>query len=160
MKKFISVLLSFISVISIAYAFTGCGNETIKVRGKFYTLEEAYNNGWLNEDDLKSIACGYYEWRKFEENPYIGMFDPHKELSKENEKELKQAYLVQIDNKPDGLLDKVEIRKYFGEYNRNLIVNMYSDYYMCDILVEPEFNIGGVIFKNFWQGDIRVYHIG
>ena len=158
MKKIISIILALISVICVAFALGGCG-DTNEVRGEFYTLKEAYENGWLNEDDLKSIACGYYDKYKYEENPYGGYERPAEELSKEMENEIKQAYLNQIAKYPDVLLDKVEISRYYGKYNGNFVVSMYSQYFMCDIIVEPEFDIGGVIFKNFWQGEIRVYHI-
>ena len=171
MKKLVTILFALISVICVSFSFIGCGDKQptgqpeeeikvpIEVRGQFYTLKAAYDNGWLNEDDLKSIACGYYEFYKYEENPYSGLFDPRGELSEEIEKEIKKAYLEQIDKQPDEDLEKVNIYKYYGHYNGNYVVSVVSEFYLCDIIVDPEFEIGGVIFKDFSQGEIRVYHI-
>lgn len=157
MKKLLALLLSLISVICIAFTLVGCGG--IEVRGQFCTLKQAYENGWLDEDDLKSIACGYYDFNNFEENPYSGLYkEPTENLSEDIINELKQAYLEQIDNEPEGLPEKVKISKYYGVYSGNIVVKMWSEYFMCDIKIEDR-EIGGVIFKNFWQGEIRVYHL-
>ena len=162
MKKILSILLAIISTICITFAFVGCG--TVEVSGSFYTIKQAYDNGWLNEDDLKSIACGYYEFFQFSvytdyENLYSGMFDPHEELSKTKEKELKQAYLVQIVKAPDSSIDGVEIAQYYGTYNENIVVGILSDYIKADKIVEEKFIVGNIVFNKFCEGDILVYHI-
>lgn len=161
MKKVVSILFSLILVICISFAFGGCGNQTIKVNGKFYSLEAAYNYGWLDESDLKSIACSYYDSHsyQFEENPYSGMYTSFEELNKKMETEIKQAYLEQIVEFAAGDRDRVDIVRYYGTYNGNVVINIRSNYIFFDHIIEAEVLIGGVIFKNYWSGDFRVYHI-
>mgnify|MGYP001079800777 CR=1 FL=1 len=158
-KIIVALLLSIVT----AFCFTGCTDDEIKVRGKFYVLEVAYENGWLDEDDLKSIACGYYDFFQFDkysdyENLYSGLFDSHEELNERDEKEIKQAYLERIDHAQESI-DGVEISQYYGIYNGNIVVGIICGYICYDIITEERFEIGGVVFYNFWQGDILVYHI-
>ncbi len=128
--------------------------------GKLYTLKTMYDNGLLKSEDLKSIACNYYDFYKYEDNPYSGMFDPHEELSKETENKIKQAYLEQIVEISDLPIIGVQITNYYGTYNGNVAVGIYSDYIKNDPAYFPrKTDIGGVVFKNFWSMDILVYHI-
>ena len=196
MKKILSIILTLMSVICIAFSFGGCGekqsgkqdneknrenqqtqgandkvdgdnnqsDEKIEVKGKFYILETAYENGWLSENDLKSIACGYYELYQFDiysdyENLYSGMFDPQGELSKEKEKELKQAYLNQIVKESELSTDGVTIQFYYGTFNGNTVVGVLCNYFDEDKTVIEEYVVGGVIFYSFTLDSILVYHI-
>ena len=158
MKKIVTVLFSLVCVICIAFSFAGCGK--IEVRGNFCLLKVAYENGWLDSDDLKSIACCYYDSHNYEDNPYSGLYEePAEELSKHLEKEIKQAYLEQIIKLTHRSLKGVEIRRYYGTYNGNIVVSV-SDYYVdFNVAIEEEFYIGEVLFKDFCQGHILVYHI-
>lgn len=82
MKKLISVLLALVSVICVAFSFVGCGNNEAAEKGnvspvtdakensgdgkkleagKFYTVTEAYESGYLTREDVMSIA--YYHNR-------------------------------------------------------------------------------------------------
>ena len=180
MKKVVSSLLVFVSAVCMTFAFAGCGDKpaeennsstenktaeyvspllasplfapTLEGRGNFYTMEVAYDNGWLNADDVRSLACCYYELYTDEENPYSGAYkEPTEKLSEETESELKQAFA--------GGTNNVTVDKYYGTYNDNIVVTMRNHDIFIDILIEPEFNIGGIIFKNFWQGQMLVYHL-
>ena len=158
MKKILSILLSIISVISIAFAFGGCGDEPVEVRGKLYTMEQAYENGWLNEDDLKSIACEDYDYRfRYEENPYSGMFTSTEKLDKKIEAEIKQAFLKQVIRSRTMTREQVSISKYYGTYSGNIVVQLYGEGVCFDHYIEPVAEVGGVIFKDYWEGDFRVY---
>ena len=157
MKKVISVLLSVASAFCFIFVFSGCKDEEIKVSGEFYTLKEAYDNGWLVKSDVRNIAFYYYKFYKMEDpNDDIIPIDPQ-ELSEKMQKELKLAYLERIDV-IDGTIDKVDIYMNYGIYGNDIVVGIKSDYLMCDIIVEQEFDIGGVVFLDFWQGEILVYH--
>ena len=157
MKKVISVLLSVASALCFIFAFSGCKDEEIKVSGEFYTLKEAYDNGWLVKSDVRNIAFYYYKFYKMEDpNDDIIPIDPQ-ELSEKMQKELKLAYLERIDV-IDGTTEKVDIYINYGIYGNDIVVGIKSDYLMCDIIVEQEFDIGGVVFLDFWQGEILVYH--
>ena len=130
----------------------------INVRGKYYSLQTAYSNGWLNEDDLKSIACYHNDFQK-KENPYSGMYVPPAEgLSEDVENELKQAYLNQIAEYPDGLLENVLINYYYGTYNGNIVIKIYSNYICLEPIDVEEIYIGNVVFKAP-DTETWVYHI-
>lgn len=135
------------------------GNEKIEVRGRFYLLEVAYDNSWLNENDLKSIACSYNDFQQ-KDNPYSGMYEqPTEALSNDVENELKQAYLNQIAEYPDGLLENVQINYYYGTYNGNIVIRIYSDYLCIDPMIKEEVYIGSVTFKGYWDAQTWIYHI-
>ena len=146
---------------SIAFAFGGC-NKEIKITGAFYTMEKAYEKGWLNDDDMKSIAYSYYDSHNFgyEENPYSGMYTSTEKLTKKIETELKQAYLEQIAKVRDGDRNRVKIPNYYGTYNKNVVITITSNYiFACDFPIEDEAEIGGAIFKDYWDTHFMVYHI-
>ncbi len=46
--------------------FSYSDSHTLKVWrfGKIYTVSEAYENGWLNQDDLYEIRDGFYAYRE------------------------------------------------------------------------------------------------
>lgn len=160
MKKAVSYLFTLMTIFCFAFAFGGCSNEEIEVRGKYYTLEEAYENGWLSTEDLKSIACVYYDyWLIGEENPYKGMFISTEKLDKKTENELKQAYLNQIAKYPEGELDDVEINKCYGIYKENTIVDAWLKYTCIEPFPPIDKEIGGVEFKNYYPTKFWVYHI-
>ena len=90
MRKFVSILIAIASVIGIAISFAGCN---VEVTGGFYTLKTAYDNGWLDVDDVRSIACCYYDNYSLETNPYSGAYkEPTEKLSRTKQKELKIDY--------------------------------------------------------------------
>ena len=134
-------------------------DEPVEVRGKLYNLEQAYENGYLNEGDLKSVACSYYDcyfW--FEENPYSGMYTSTEELTEEKETEIKQAYLEQNFAATDVYRDYVNIYHYYGTYNGNVVVGMESSYIRYDYFTVDK-EIGGVLFKDYWEEQFFVYHM-
>ena len=162
-KAITIAVLSLIMVCGICLALTGCddeiSNKKIEVRGRLYLLEAAYENGWLNENDLKSIACSYNDFQQ-KDNPYSGLYEPPAEgLSNNVENELKQAYLNQIAEYPDGLLENVKINYYYGTYNGNIVIRIYSDYICMDPMVKEEVYIGNVVFKSYPDVETWVYHI-
>lgn len=125
----------------------------ITVRGVVYGVSRAYEEGWLDEDDLKSIACFCYD-REGKENPYSGMYvQPEEKLSKEMRAEIKQAYLNVVEKQPKGDLEYVDIYKYFGTYNGYIVVGMEGN--SCKIGYVPVTEIGGVT-NDYW-GSIYLY---
>ena len=52
MKKSALLLCVLMSVISLGGMLCGCNKD----EGKLYTLEQAYEQGWLNVEDLQQIA--------------------------------------------------------------------------------------------------------
>lgn len=116
-------------------------------------MSKAYEEGLLDENDLKSIACFCYD-RNGKENPYSGTYvQPEQKLSKDQRGELKKAYLLQISKQPKADLEYVDIYKYFGTYNGCIVVGMDSD--DCWIGTVPVTEIGGV--TNVGWGGIYLY---
>ena len=136
-------------------------NKIVTVEsGKLYTLRVMYDNGQLTKTDLKSIACAYYDFYKIEENPYSGMFDPHEELSEETANKIKFAYSKFLGEDFKISIDSIKITNYYGTYNGNAVVRVYSDAICIDpAYFPPKTSIGGVIFQSFWAMDILVFHI-
>ena len=67
MKKFVkrfTLIVMAACMVFTGLTFAGCG-ET--VQGEFYSLQEAYDKGWLTQDDLLSIAYHYQGRRDNEE---------------------------------------------------------------------------------------------
>lgn len=162
MKKLVLVLLSIISVICVASMFSGCGEDEIEVRGQYYTMEQACENGWFSEEDIKSIACAYYDYGfGYEENPYYGMFTSTEELSERTEKELKLAYPEFLDQRfgVSGIaVDDVNIYKCYGIYNKNVVISIGARGVFIDPAPPEDEDFGGVIFKNFYGYRFIIYH--
>lgn len=123
-----------------------------------YSLQDAYRYNLLTKENLMSIACRYYDNYGYEENPYAGKYTSTEELSESTATEIKQAYLEQIDLS-EGDIDRVHIMWYFGNYNGNIAISIRSEYILIDPIIEEEYYLDGVLFKNFWPGSISVYHI-
>ena len=154
MKKFLFVFLSLISVICLSFAFVGCGDgqsSEDEPEGKLYRLAAAIDEGWIDEFDLKSIACGYYEWLNIEANPYSGLYEkPTEQLSEEIQNKIKQAYF--------GRIDGITIPKYYGTYDGNIVVTLGFEDVNYDELEGQDIAIDGIIFPELDLYPIRVYH--
>ena len=136
-------------------------SDSLLIEGRIQTLENAYERGWLTEDDLKSIACGYYDYMKYEENPYKGLYEkPTEKLSREMKTQLKISYLAQEIKTSTKCLDDAQITKYFGTYNGNVVAVM--DYtggcVYPNFSIDPAREVGGVLFKNYSWCAIYIFH--
>lgn len=129
-------------------------NEEHVSIGAFYTLEEAYENDWLSQSDLLNIAF-YYQGSE-DENFLPTSKDPET-LSEDQILEIKKTYLCDVLKMSDGDEEKINLYKYYGTYNDMIAVGVTDTYYLYDILVIPEYEIGGVVFYNFSQRDIFLW---
>ncbi|MBE7078782.1 MAG: hypothetical protein E7380_02840 [Clostridiales bacterium] len=112
-----------------------------KTTGSFYSLEEAYENGWLIEEDLEGIADIYNNKK---DCAYVAGDLP---LNIENS--IKHTYLEDLrEDVPQAKIENVELRKYYGTYGDCIVVNIYSQDMLCDIRFEDTY-IGNVLFRNF-----------
>ena len=166
MKKISKILIALLLVIVALFGITGCNgtvyySETVK--GSLYTFQQAYDMGYLTREDVMSIAYYYYDGRKYNEGIMSEDYAPQpkipEEINKNMAAEIKQAYLEQKAEFPEGDKDLVHISYYYGTYNGNIAVSIHSSYVCFDPIIEEEFYLGGVLFKNFWPGAILVYHI-
>ena len=165
MKKFVSVLLTLVSVICIALAFVGCGNERTEeeVKGRVYRLSYAYKDrGWLDENDLKSVACRQYDCYEMQENPYAGLYKQKTELSAKEETDFKKGYCDYYNhNNPREEAEPlepsdIEITNYYGTYENNVVAEIkFSE---GSVIAEDKLRIGGVDFIRDYNRDIYVFH--
>ena len=120
-KRFLATVLSICLAVLTLFSFVGCG-----VYGEFYNLDEAYNNGWITFEDLKSIA--YYNQGTWKNEGIIGEDfspKPKKELKKRLEKKINLdfAKILNKDFYTDEYNDKnTWIEMYYGTYNSCVVV--------------------------------------
>ncbi len=147
-KKIIVLGMALIMCLAI---FTGCNQEEKKV-GAFYTLKEAYDEGWLLIDDLRSIA--YYQSGVQDEPNFVPIPKNPENLSGESEIAIKKTYLANLLAQtnssgkklyPRAKMDDINILGYYGTYN-DLIAVKISDEYSGFADVVVELTIAGVTF--------------
>lgn len=153
-KKGISLIMALILVITAVMCsvlFSGCG-KTIYPTGYFYSLAEAYRNGWVSRDDLMRIAYiqreedgGLYTYEEMyeaifgDQDEYGEDFVPAEKSSQaldaETEEKIKEAYakeLRTLPEYPDASTDDVSIYGYCGSYNGYVSVMMTDRYQNYD----------------------------
>ena len=119
-RKAIGIIVLCLVVILCVGAFVGCdkpnseeggkkngGSQTLREAeaGRFYTLQEAYDESILSVEDLQTMAN------------YLSTFtQPTERLSQDSESKIKE--LAARDLKyPDAKAEDFTITKYFGTYN-------------------------------------------
>ena len=119
-RKTIGIIVLCLVVILCVGAFVGCdkpnseeggtkngGSQTLREAeaGRFYTLQEAYDESVLSVEDLQTMAN------------YLSTFtQPTERLSQDSESKIKE--LAARDLKyPDAKAEDFTITKYFGTYN-------------------------------------------
>ncbi len=165
MKKLLAVLVALVSVICIAFAFVGCGNdqtEEVEVKGRITRLRNAYeDNGWLDDNDLKSIACRQYDCYGMQENPYAGLYKQKTEISTKEESDFKKGYCDKYNNQPGNKPElepsDIKITNYYGTYENNVVaeVIVFSEE---SLIAENKMHIGVVDFISDYNRDIYVFH--
>jgi hypothetical protein len=120
-----------------------------KITGTFYTLQEAYDEGFLTQQDLQSIA--YYQNGEFD-NPTV--------LSAETEKAIKETRADILRDLPNPVksakAEDVSILKYYGKYEcfaAIMITDAYTDY----IRAERDVTVAGVLFHYSDGNDIVIW---
>ena len=130
---------------------SGCDNEKDSSEigeGPFYTLEEAYEAGYITKRDLKSIA--YY---------YNGNVEYPVTLNQEIDRTIREA-MAQADREFDtnANADDYEITGYYGEYSGSYAVcveNIYT--YAPAVIVDYWEYIGGVGIHYRGHNKIIIY---
>lgn len=157
MKKILIILSAILAAVLLCCGIVGC---TSQPDGTFYSLDEAYTNGWLSQDDLKNIAY-YYHTQHGETEHIDESFTPTPKtpetLSEEVQKKIKRTYLNDVLDMPDGSLDRVIIHNYFGTYNGNIVLHISDDYNGYDYVFDPVHEIGGVSFYEYVSAFLRVW---
>ena len=134
-------------VLIMIFSLSACGKEKhVKLEATY--LDIAYANGWITQEQLKSIAYYYNEETEAPDFELI----PKLPLSKETEDNIKFSYLQKDYIKkvyPDATIDHITVFRYYGTYNNYAVVFIKDDLFMYDLKIEPEKEIGGVVFYNY-----------
>ena len=129
--------------------------------GNFYSLEEAYENGWLTQEDILSIAYYYNQGTDGNEELMGENYAPNpmvpETLDEERVNQIKRTYLNEVIAMPEGTLEHVIIRAYYGTYDESVVIDITDDYHGYDYVFEPEHEIGGVLFYHYVGACLRVW---
>ena len=150
-KKIYIVLAILFIALAVGITFVQCGNV-----GELYTLHEAYNNGWLTEDDIKNIAYYYREDvidGGLEDEKYLPISKKPEELNFTVKNKIKKAYV----HKYDANFFTLQINNYYGTYNNYVVVHMQGLTFTSDILYE-DITLGNVTIRSYAPHLIQVWH--
>ena len=147
--------LRLAAVLAAALLCCGMAGCAPQATGAFYTLEEAYEAGFLTREDLMSIA--YYHQGSEDET-----FSPiplcPETLGKETERGIKETHLASIREEfPTADLDDVHILEYYGTYGDCVAVHVRDDYRVIDVLEIPQAEIGGVVFYHLTVPGLMIW---
>ena len=136
---------------------SGKSPEEEETTGSFYTLQEAYDNGWLTQDDIMSIAY-YRHGRTYNEEIMSEDYQPAPKtpevLSEKTELKIKSTAAKEYSEEYDikyAEADGFTITEYCGTYG-NCIAVMMTDNYSGTTGVVWIDSIAGV---NFYYGNGR-----
>lgn len=155
-KKIVCLGVTLVIVVIMMLSMTACAP---KQRGTFYTLEEAYDQGLLTQDDLKSIA--YYQNGESEDEDFEPMPKNPEELSEKTEKAIKETRAYDLRNRNPKPIEEakakdITILKYYGTYNDCVAVlldDMFGGYFP----IEREVIIAGVSFYYIGSDNIMIW---
>lgn len=154
MKKFI---LGLVLVLLFSALCTGCNAP-----GAFYSLDEAYDNGWLTQENLKNIAYYYNSYSAPDLEPDDTFIpepiDPN-QLDNQKIRKMKRRYSKHSIKDVRIPLRFITVVKYYGTYNECDVVWITDSYVLYDLLFEEEKQIGGVKFYNYCGAEISVWRV-
>ena len=148
--KAVNKILLFISVLFTGLTlFCGCGTN----KGEFVWLDEAYENEWLSQDDLKSIAYYYNLQYSDGEVVYEDDFTPLEkapsELDEKTRDRIRAIYCKERGIRRK-LYDEVSVMTYYGTYQNCVVVEITTSCMVGgDPMFYPEYELGGVKFYNY-----------
>ena len=150
-KKFFVMGVAMIMVFGL---FTGCGIA----KGSFYSLQAAYENGWLTQEDLKTLA--YYWNGESDDENFTPKPKTPETLDAKTEKAMRHFHFSQsIDKRehPFATAKGVYISNYWGVYEDCVVVGTQDNYRQVDILYLEECIVGGVVFIKFAPSEMKVW---
>ena len=148
MKQVKIVLVAFILGIVMIFGVVGCNT----VKGTFYTLQEAYDNGWLTQENLQTIANYHHD----------NSISYPESLSDNIAKSIKRSWAKKLkDDNPETDIteEKVNIVNYYGTYNECVAVIVdRSDVDYPAVYAPVTIEIGGVSFTyNLYHPQIVIF---
>ncbi len=155
MKRLLAILLTLTTLGCLG--LSGCKKR--QAIGKFYTLQEAFDQGFLTENDLKSIAYYNNGGRENNEDKIEEDFVPQplnpKTIPADIQKSIKSDYIYyneKLDNKTKD--SEVTIKHYYGKYNDSYVVTLNGPFlYTAD---ERTFAVNGYNFY-YTQEEFKVW---
>ena len=136
-KRIIGILFAAVLVLLLGVSVAGCGYEP---HGTFYSLQEAYDAGYITRADLEEIA------ERHNNRPYL--------LEEELDAQIKQQILEdraewlrnpEEDPYPEAEASGVWIVHYYGVYQEDFYAVMLSGYTSFPAVVIPQWeHIDGV----------------
>lgn len=157
MKIFLCLQATLIAIICVT---TGCTDDKNPdgnfQSGKFYTLSEAYDNGWLSDGDVQNIV---YYYAPDDYPDYTPLPKNPETLSAETELNIKQSYLNSIKSRyPQATIENIIIPIYYGTYGNCVAVQIYDNLAIChDPLCVEEMKIGNLVLKFFCPSSISIW---
>ena len=147
MRKFLGLVLTGILLFCTIFSIAGCGEENDFIEGSFYSLEEAYENGWLTRKDLESIA-NYY--RINDDVPEESLINTYGEevvnKIKEAAVECFHTGKAGFEQVEETTINDIIFEEYYGTYNSCIVLKIWIKdlYYPA---VEEEIVIDGITFN-------------
>ena len=116
-RVFIALFLAIVMLFCLA----GCDKEPTdkKSTGTFYTLQEAYDNGYLTKEDLKAVA-------REGKSHSLGL--PELAIQQAIIKDYLDIFKESSQRYPDATVDDIYIWRYYGNYHGAVVVQMSSVY--------------------------------
>ena len=127
------------TALCMLFFLAACKKEGDELIGTFFTLQEAYDGGWLTVDDLRSIADYHNDNIEFPEALDLGIEQAVKETAAE-------AIRTRLSNPfREAIAGDVSIVGYYGTFNDCVAVLLHDTFtdYPCVIWEE---SITGVTF--------------
>lgn len=120
-KRIIGILFAAVFVLLLGVSFAGCG---YKPQGAFYSLQEAYDAGYITRADLEEIAERQNNWR----------FVSKEELDEQTEQMICEDEAERLRNLeeypiPEAEASGVRIVHYYGVYQGDSYAVMLSNIY-------------------------------
>lgn len=159
MKKILSILIALVSTICLSFAFSACSEEEIET-GIFYTVTEAYEQGYLTREQVMSIAYYHNGGTKWNEEimgeDYTPLAITPEKLPAEAESALKQDYLDFVWSDTTNTISDVRIDKYYGTYNGYVAVMMAVNFggFFDEIWREE---VAGIVIRYRDSNNIKIW---
>lgn len=154
MKRLLAILLTLttlgcLGVSSCKNTQTQDPSTERQAIGRFYTLQEAYDQGFITENDLKSIA--YYNnggrennEDKIEEDFVSQPLNP-KTIPADIQKNIKSDYIYYNDKLENTEKDSsVRINNYYGSYNDTYVLTLRGPFGYAAVI--KDFSVSGYKF--------------
>lgn len=160
LKKLVCLGIALVMLFSLV----ACENNEEENMEPFYTLQEAYDKGFLTRKDLRSIAYYYsltvVDGGSNNDENFVPKPKTPETLNQETEKRIKQAYfdnLIELRPDTEATIENILLRHYYGTYGECVTVKVSDNFYMYDFLFITEQYIGGVLFRNYCAALVNVW---